>query len=188
MKRTILLLCSFSTQIIFFPSLGWSVIRNDGCWIHTRFLWWKNVFSTSHADVMLKESVCSHFLPTLCTLLPLSQVEVRIKARALVLRPPRIVGPVPPVQRKATTRWIETGEEKTLDVAQIVLFLPPPQYAILWFLDFCSPYFLPPASSTCNMVDIPHICHGRHGRRPCKFFLPGVNLYRFNANNWQFTL
>ena len=24
--------------------------------------------------------------------------------------------------------------------------------------------------------DIPDICHGRHGRRPCKFFLPGVNF------------
>ena len=35
---------------------------------------------------------------------------------------------------------------------------------------------------------IPHICYGRHGRRPCKFFLPGVNLYRFNAKNWQFTV
>ena len=35
---------------------------------------------------------------------------------------------------------------------------------------------------------IPHICHGRHRRRPCKFFLPGVNFYRFNAKNWQFTV
>ena len=23
---------------------------------------------------------------------------------------------------------------------------------------------------------IPDICHGRHGRRPCKLFLPGVNF------------
>ena len=23
---------------------------------------------------------------------------------------------------------------------------------------------------------------------PCKFFLPGVNFYRFNAKNWQFTV
>ena len=23
---------------------------------------------------------------------------------------------------------------------------------------------------------------------PCKFFLPGVKLYRFNAKNWQFTV
>ena len=37
-------------------------------------------------------------------------------------------------------------------------------------------------------LGIPHICHGRHGRRPCKFFLPGVNFYRFNAKNWQFTV
>ena len=37
-------------------------------------------------------------------------------------------------------------------------------------------------------VFIPHICHGRHGRRPCKFFLAGVNFYRFNAKNWQFTV
>ena len=35
---------------------------------------------------------------------------------------------------------------------------------------------------------IPHICHGRHRRRPCKFFLAGVNFYRFNAKNWQFTV
>ena len=34
-------------------------------------------------------------------------------------------------------------------------------------------------------LTIPHICHGRHGRRPCKFFLAGVNFYRFNAKNWQ---
>ena len=32
---------------------------------------------------------------------------------------------------------------------------------------------------------IPDICHGRHGRRPCKFFWAGVNFYRFNAKNWQ---
>ena len=36
-------------------------------------------------------------------------------------------------------------------------------------------------------IAIPHICHGHHGRRPCKFFLPGVNFNRFNAKNWQFT-
>ena len=24
------------------------------------------------------------------------------------------------------------------------------------------------------------------GRRPCKFFLAGVNFYRFNAKNWHF--
>ena len=35
---------------------------------------------------------------------------------------------------------------------------------------------------------VPHICHRRHGRRPCKFFLAGVNFYRFNANNWQFAV
>ena len=35
---------------------------------------------------------------------------------------------------------------------------------------------------------IPHICHGRHGRRPCKFCLAGVNFFRFNAKNWQFTV
>ena len=33
---------------------------------------------------------------------------------------------------------------------------------------------------------IPHICHGRHGQRPCKFFLACVNFYRFNAKNWHF--
>jgi len=36
--------------------------------------------------------------------------------------------------------------------------------------------------------NIPHICHGRHGRRPCNFFLAGVNFYQFNAKNWQFTV
>ena len=36
-------------------------------------------------------------------------------------------------------------------------------------------------------TSIPHICHRRHGRRPCKFFLAGANFYRFNAKNWQFT-
>ena len=38
------------------------------------------------------------------------------------------------------------------------------------------------------LQDIPYICHGRHGWRPCKIFLAGVNFYRFNAKNWQFTV
>ena len=33
---------------------------------------------------------------------------------------------------------------------------------------------------------IPDICHGRHGRRPCKFFLPGVKFSRLNAKNLPF--
>ena len=33
----------------------------------------------------------------------------------------------------------------------------------------------------CLVMNIPHICHGRHRRCPCKFFLDGVNFYRFNA-------
>ena len=33
---------------------------------------------------------------------------------------------------------------------------------------------------------IPHICHEHHERRSCKFFLAGVNFYRFNAKNWHF--
>ena len=33
---------------------------------------------------------------------------------------------------------------------------------------------------------IPHICHGCHGRRPCKFFLASVNFFRCNAKNWRF--
>ena len=54
-----------------------------------------------------------------------------------------------------------------------------------------------PFSSSClrlcrirnvSVTSIPDICHGRHGRRPCKFFLTGVNFYRFNAKNWQFTV
>ena len=32
---------------------------------------------------------------------------------------------------------------------------------------------------------IPHICHEPGS---CKFFLAGVNFYRFNAINWQFTV
>jgi len=38
----------------------------------------------------------------------------------------------------------------------------------------------------CLSHSIPHICHGRHGRHPCKFFLAGVNFYRFNAKNLHF--
>ena len=38
---------------------------------------------------------------------------------------------------------------------------------------------------SCGPYGIPHICHGRHGRRPCKFFLAGVNSYRINTKNWQ---
>ena len=34
---------------------------------------------------------------------------------------------------------------------------------------------------------IPHICHGSHGYIRV-FFLAGVNFYRFNAKNWQFTV
>ena len=37
-------------------------------------------------------------------------------------------------------------------------------------------------------ICIPDICHGCHGRHPCKFFLAGINFYRFNAKNWQFTV
>ena len=35
---------------------------------------------------------------------------------------------------------------------------------------------------------IPHICHRHHRRCLCKKKLPGVNFYRFNAKNWQFTV
>ena len=49
---------------------------------------------------------------------------------------------------------------------------------LLAFEGLCRPCIL-----VC--ISIPHICHGRHGRRPCKFFLPGVNFYRFNAKNWR---
>ena len=50
------------------------------------------------------------------------------------------------------------------------------------------PDFLPISrlKQTCEQVYIPHICHERHGRRPCKFYLAGVNFYRFNAKNWHF--
>ena len=35
---------------------------------------------------------------------------------------------------------------------------------------------------------IPHICHRHHRWCLCKKKLPGVNFYRFNAKNWQFTV
>ena len=35
---------------------------------------------------------------------------------------------------------------------------------------------------------IPHICHGRTDDVRVNFFLAGVNFYRFNAKNWQFTV
>ena len=35
-------------------------------------------------------------------------------------------------------------------------------------------------------VPIPDICHGSHGYIRVKFFLAGVNFYRFNAKNWHF--
>ena len=35
-------------------------------------------------------------------------------------------------------------------------------------------------------ISIPDICHEHHERRLCKFFLAGVNFYRFNAKNWHF--
>ena len=38
-------------------------------------------------------------------------------------------------------------------------------------------------SGVQTFTTIPHICHGRHGRRPCNFF-----FYRFNAKNGQFTV
>ena len=33
-----------------------------------------------------------------------------------------------------------------------------------------------PIRLSCLFWTIPHICHGRHGRRPCKFFLAGGNI------------
>ena len=62
----------------------------------------------------MNEFVCSHFLPTLGALLPLLQVGVGVETGALVLRSPRIVGPVPPAQRQklCTTWWIEDEEKK----------------------------------------------------------------------------
>ena len=36
--------------------------------------------------------------------------------------------------------------------------------------------------------DISHICHGRHEYTRVNFYLAGVNFYRFNAKNWQFTV
>ena len=45
---------------------------------------------------------------------------------------------------------------------------------------------LPTLQNAYRLLSIPDICQGRHGRRPCKFFLAGVNFYRFNAKNWHF--
>ena len=36
-----------------------------------------------------------------------------------------------------------------------------------------------------GLMRIPDICHERH-EYSCKFFLAGVNFYRFNAKNWHF--
>ena len=35
---------------------------------------------------------------------------------------------------------------------------------------------------------IPDICHESHENSRVNFFLAGVNFYRFNAKNWQFTV
>ena len=40
--------------------------------------------------------------------------------------------------------------------------------------------------SDWHLPSIPDICHEHHERRSCKFFLAGVNFYRFNAKNWHF--
>ena len=44
------------------------------------------------------------------------------------------------------------------------------------------------SSWTCsfNCGCIPHNCCGRHGRCPCRFFLPGVIFSRLNAKNLPF--
>ena len=34
------------------------------------------------------------------------------------------------------------------------------------------------------IFSLPDICHGRHGRCPCRFFLAGVNFVRCNAKDW----
>ena len=56
---------------------------------------------------------------------------------------------------------------------------------------FDKSYFLVHKSQTMIFFkprSIPHICHRHHRRCLCKKKLPGVNLYRFNAKNWQFTV
>merc|ERR1711928_100677 len=42
--------------------------------------------------------------------------------------------------------------------------------------------------STAGRGSIPFICHRHHRRCLCKKKLPGVNFYRFNTKNWQFTV
>ena len=44
------------------------------------------------------------------------------------------------------------------------------------------------ANSLWIIHAIPDICYGSHGYTRVKFFLAGVNFYRFNAKNWQFTV
>ena len=47
------------------------------------------------------------------------------------------------------------------------------------FLIWHKPYF----EKMFRSLNIPHNCYGRHGRCPCKFFLPGVIFSRLNAKN-----
>ena len=55
-----------------------------------------------------------------------------------------------------------------------------------WSQDSINPYSLQWRSfSFCS---IPHICHRHHRWCLCKKKLPGVNFYRFNVKNWQFTV
>ena len=63
----------------------------------------------------------------------------------------------------------------TLDSISVNKYLAPKKSLVL----FC-PF-------ACHWY-IPDICHRRHGRRPCKIFLAGVDFYRFNAKHWQFTV
>ena len=44
------------------------------------------------------------------------------------------------------------------------------------------------ASESGGGGGIPHICHKPHEYIRVNFFLAGVNFYRFNAKNWQFTV
>ena len=43
-------------------------------------------------------------------------------------------------------------------------------------------------NKTRERQGIPHICHESHEYTRVNFFLAGVNFYRCNAKNWQFTV
>ena len=86
-----------------------------------------------------------------------------LPAGALDLRPWPFCRP----GRKLTGPGTDPGTmQTTSNSALIYCFCPNYLFILLYFF-------------------IPDICHGRHRRRPCKFFLAGVIFFRCNAKNWR---